>query len=283
MIKRDDIQMNERIFAFIVNDDQKHIEASMKQIQQLKDFNVECSQVIAFSKKGIPGFPAQLVVVPQESTINETSLRNYINAYFKQQQFKGFLHVITDHITFKDKINDYVKQLEHAMDVLDYSVHFSTVTDPCNYVYSTYNPRMEVHLDLDDYNKLELPRSLYFTSHSNTAYVTYDFSKVPDDLLKFNENFSIPMFYIIEFLARRRNTKRASQIYFMNMYLAVPLEKDAIKNDPSVIDPEPDQKVFANEDAIFKGLNIEFAPDNNIDTVLENLNNLLESKTASNQ
>lgn len=273
--------MKERIFAFIVKNGQEYVNAAIEQINQLKNYNVECSQMIAFSQNDIKGFPVQIVNLPQDTSQNDVVARNFINDYFKQLQFKGFLHVVSGNIIFKDMINEYLNQLEYTMDFLDYSVHFSTVTDPCNYVYSVYNPRMQLHLDDSKYDKFNLPESLIFTSHSNTAYVTYDFSKIPDDLLHFNEQFSIPMFHIIEFLARRRNTKSVNQLYYMNMYLTVPLEKEAIKNNPKLPEIDIPQEKFKVEDALFKSMNIEFKPDNNIDMILEDIKKLLESKTQN--
>lgn len=269
--------MSQRVFAFIVDDEQA-IDIAIKQFQQLNDFSVKYDSIVAFTYKQLDNFLQQSVVIPQENLSSDTLIRNYINSYFKKLNFKGFLHVISKNVIFKSKISEYVCQLEKAMDILDYSVHFSTVTDQCNYVYSVYNPRLQIHIDDEKYARLQLPESLMFTSHSNVAYVTYDFSKIPDDLLKFNDQFSIAMFYIIEFLARRRNTKAANQLYYMNMYMAVPLEKEAIQNNPKIKNNDVSQDVFKKEDELFKSLKIDFSPDNNIDKTLEQLYKTLEAK-----
>ena len=91
------------------------------------------------------------------------------------------------------------------MDVLDYNVHFSTVTDSCNYVFKKFNPRLT--LDIDDENaktRLGLPDRISFTSHSNICWTIFNFSKLEDDIPKFDEKFTIAMYVIIEYLARRR-------------------------------------------------------------------------------
>lgn len=110
----------------------------------------------------------------------------------------------------------FICDIEHTMDVLDYHVWFSTVCDNCNYLYAKYNPRLAVVMDKVEYLPLGLGNKLLFTSHSNTQWIVYDFAKVPDDLLKFDEDFTIAMYYIIEYLARRRNTKAKNSVYFMN-------------------------------------------------------------------
>ena len=117
-----------------------------------------------------------------------------------------------------------------------------------------------------------------FTSHSNTAWMCYNFSKVSDDLLKFNESFNIPMFMIIEFLARRRNTKRSDQLYRMNMYATVLEEVGIFKIDQESPDKPISQEKMAEEDAIFKKLQVNYAPDNNIDEILESLWSKLKTR-----
>ena len=199
---------------------------------------------------------------------NMPKIRNWINAFFKQQNFKGMLHVIEDTTKLLKIPTGFIVDLEHMMKTLDYDVWFSTVCDGCNFVYSKYNPRLSIELDKPELQKLELGKRLLFTSHSNTQWIAYDFETVSDDLLKFNESFSIAMFYIIEFLARRRNTRRADQLYFMNQYITVESEYktfECIAADKKT----DDQNALKEEDAKFRAMNIDIHPDNSIDNVLE--------------
>lgn len=67
------------------------------------------------------------------------------------------------------------------MDSLDYSIYFSTVTDPCNYLFKKFDPRLT--LDIDDASikeKLSLPDKISFTSHSNLCWTIYDFNKLDE-------------------------------------------------------------------------------------------------------
>ena len=61
----------------------------------------------------------------------------------------------------------------------------------------------------------------------------------------------------------------------MNQYLTVPAEKGVFKHEPieSVKDKVGDIK---QEDAVFKQLNINYDPDNNIDNILETFYVLLK-------
>ena len=150
------------------------------------------------------------------------------------------------------------------MDKLDYNVWFNTICDPCNYVYHKYCPRAYIILDDEQYSKLATKR-IAITSHSNTQWITYNFAKVVDANLYFDEDFTIPMFYIIEFLARRKATATDKQLYFMNQYFTVEEENDIfeqVKKEEKI-----DQNVMKKEDAIFAAKNIKHNPDNNIDLV----------------
>ena len=64
-------------------------------------------------------------------------------------------------------------------------------------------------------NKLSLPSTLSFTSHANTAWTVYDFMKQPSPQ-RYDEKFNIAMYFIVEYLARRKSTRQPGQLYFMN-------------------------------------------------------------------
>ena len=75
------------------------------------------------------------------------------------------------------------------------------------------------------------------------------------------------MFWIIEFLARRRNTKSQGQLFYMNQYLTIDSELGTFEQ--IAIDNNLSEKTMKEEDAKFKKKKIDFAPDNNIDIILE--------------
>ena len=87
------------------------------------------------------------------------------------------------------------------------------------------------------------------------------------------------MFFIIEYLARRKSTKQPGQIYYMNQYLNVPSEKGAYHINKST-SKNIDEKIMQEEDAAFKAMKINYASDNNIDLILEETYALLMKKMA---
>lgn len=207
-------------------------------------------------------------------------IRNWINNFFKTNNFNGKLHVLEDTTSILKNPNEFINEIEHTMDILDYDVWFSTVCDTCNYVYSKYNPRLNVMLDKVEYFPLGLGNKLVFTSHSNTQWIIYNFSKVPDELLKFDESFTISMFYIIEYLARRRNTKRADQLYLMNQYMTVGSELGVFKALSIEAQDDTTQKI-QEEDEKFKEKNVDYRPDNDIDILLELIYAKLNAKMGT--
>ena len=205
--------------------------------------------------------------------------RNWINKFFKSQQFNGFLYVLESNVKLESNAIQFFDKIENMMRVLDYPVWFNTIADPCNYVYKKYSPRVSIDVDQLEYAKLGFSKLLY-TSHANTAMIAYDFSRVTDDQLVFNEQFEIAMYYIIEYLARRKNSKADGSLFFMNQYLTIPEEKDVftvVKTECKKKDEITPQQM-QEEDKTFKSMNINYAPDNSIDKILEMTYEKLKSK-----
>lgn len=273
---------NNRRIAVVFNDNEKRIAAAGCLARELKSSNAFSSVVVytrSSSSQAQLGEDIACKVIPSECN-TLAKARNYVNSDVKSSGFTGMLHVIEDTIVIKDKLSSFLDSLEQAMDVLDYSVWFNTICDPCNYVYSKFNPRVSVELDSDRISKLDLKsKKVMFTSHSNTAWIAYDLAKAPDDLLKFHEEFNIPMFMIIEFLARRRNSRKADQLYRMNMYMTISDELGKFELDGSSSSPDP--KEMEKENEAFKLLHLEFSPDNNVNELLEALWSKLLEKTST--
>ena len=146
-------------------------------------------------------FPENADTIPKQ--------KNFIIDWCKMKDFKGFLHMMESSVKLNANSKTYIEKLESTMSAFDYDIHFSTATDRCNYVFNKFCPRLA--LDIDDdimKQKLSLPDRICFTSHSNVSYVTYNFDALDNGVLKFDERFTVGMFYIIEFLARRRSLKR---------------------------------------------------------------------------
>lgn len=266
--------------AVVFNNDQRRFELAKSLAASLKDCG-SFSDILVYTRHSIQDQDEELTckVIPS-SCDTLAKARNYVNQEIKNSGFNGILHVIEDSVVIKDGLDSFLDAIEQAMDVLDYSVWFNTICDPCNYVYSKLNPRVSVLLDSDRIASLGLKfKKILFTSHSNTAWIAYDFSKVEDDLLKFYEEFNIPMFMIIEFLARRRNSRKADQLYRMNMYMSIDDEVGKFEMANNIDSPDP--KEMDRENVIFKSLDIGFSPDNNVNELLEVLWAKLLEKTKT--
>jgi hypothetical protein len=276
--------MNRRTIA-IINDKEKNIKNVSGTISMLMSNNV-ADKVVVYTKFA----PEQFNInsdhcacsgesIPSECD-NEPKIRNWINSKYGSEC--GFLHVISDGVEILKDPAHFMSDIENMMTALDYTVWFSTVTDGCNYVYQKYNPRIRVQCDRLECARLSIGGELDFTSHSNTQWIAYDMSKTAGtDLMRFDERFTISMFFIIEFLARRRNTKNPGQLFYMNQYLTVGSEVGAFRNFKSETpDNPPDPIIMKKEDDIFKSMNINFAPDNNVDQVLEQLWEKISQKSS---
>lgn len=280
---RKTIDMKDRIFA-IVNENEL---AKADVLQIVDSIKLLGNKITIFSTKPesfyndadtvmkLPG--CEIVQIPVECN-SRPKTKNFVVNHFKKSGFKGYLHELEDSIEMlKDPIK-FIADIENMMRVFDLHNWCGTVTDCCNYVYSKYNPRLSVKIDKPEYSKLNIDDAV-FCSHANVQWLIYDLENADDDELFFNDKFTIDMFWIIEFLARRRNTHPDS-LYFMNQYFTCASEKGIykLKDDQKKREAEDLQTKMKEEDLLFKSMKINYAPDNNIDRVLELLYSKLESK-----
>ena len=108
----------------------------------------------------------------------------------------------------------FVSEIETMMAKLNVTSWFQTREDECNYVYSKYNPLFRVVVDEPECRK-KYDKTICFTTHCNPLWAIYDFSK--DETYEdfaYDSQFKVPMFYIIDYLARRRLAGKG----FMNAY-----------------------------------------------------------------
>ena len=58
------------------------------------------------------------------------------------------LHVISDCVNILSDPSGFMNDLDSMMREFDYPLWLSTVTDPCNYIYSKYSPRLMLVNDM---------------------------------------------------------------------------------------------------------------------------------------
>lgn len=207
----------------------------------------------------------------------QAKAKNYTLNYYKSNGYAGYVHLLEDSIEVLTSPTAFMSDVENMMDVLDINSYFGTITDVCNKVYNKYCPRLKTVIDKPEHQKFGL-KSLLFCSHSNTQWMTFNIGKADADELHFNEDFTVAMFWIIEYLARRRNSHPGS-MYFMNQYATVESEVGVYRNKKlNLSDATETPERMKKEDEQFKALNVNFQPDNNIDIVLERLLQKLNSK-----
>lgn len=133
---------------------------------------------------------------------------------------------------------------------------------------------------------LGLKCDISFTSHSNTAWIAYDMSalQTQKEIKYFSEDFTVAMFYIIEFLARRRAYRKNGQLFFMNQYMTVGSELGVyrISDEPPSRENKIGQETMQAEDLLFRKMNVNYAPDNNIDLIIDLMTKKIIEKTGKN-
>jgi len=211
---------------------------------------------------------------PCEHPEKETSRRNAVLKHYEASGFTGILHVISDSVKLQRDPAPFMADLESMMREFDYPLWLSTVTDPCNYVYNRYNPRFILVNDMQPLRDTGIRYNLVITSHSNTAWMAYDIGALgrQKDIEYFCEDFSVPMFYIIELLARRREHKRAGQLFYMNQYLTVGSELGVFRLAPA-LEPEREiaKEIMEADNQKFKDMGVKHEPDYNMNATIDAL------------
>ena len=200
--------------------------------------------------------------------------------YFFDNSFNGFLHVIEDGIEIYNDPTTFLSEIEKMMSKLHLKSWFNTVTDVCNYSFNIYNPRFSV--DLDEPTVKEVyDKTIYWTSHANTSWVCYDYSIATFDDVSFNESFTIAMFYIITFLAERRNHKKDGELYYMNFYPSIKDELGVFRLLQNVKDKPSSDVEYSKQNEIFRNMNVNYTADMSIEKVMDDIFDIL-TKNISN-
>lgn len=222
------------------------------------------------------------VVFPKDIT-TPSQEKNYVNLFFKSVlKTTGFLHVIESNIKLLKNPNDFLNNIEKMMELLDYDSWFNTIGDKCNFLYNKFNPRL--FLDLPENNVFNT-KTLMITTNCNTQWTIFNLDKCSDSDILFDDRFHIPMFYIIDFLARRRQSKKENSLYFMNSYFTIYDELGLfnVLDKPITTEKYQEQKKFISErmkkeDIIFKEKKLNIIPNNNIDIILEKIYEKIKTK-----
>lgn len=216
----------------------------------------------------------EFVKIPDELKIHGSKLRNFISKYLLDNKIQGFVHVIEDSIEIFGDVQPFLNEIEKMMRVFKLKTWFNTSCDVCNYVFNKYNPRFFIVVDEPE-AKAKYDKTIAWCSNANTQWVCYDMDGIEFEEMRFEEKFFFPMYYIIEYLARRRNKKKPGELHYMNFYPSVPEELNVFRGyDVEDIHPFTNEEI-SNEDKIFHEMNVDNHPDQNLDQLMEDMRNAI--------
>lgn len=217
------------------------------------------------------------ILVPSECSDSESKIKNYVTKFFFEENYKGFLHVIEDSVEIMKDPNTFLGEIEVMMSKLELKSWFNTITDALNYTFKIYNPRFSVDIDEPSVSNV-YNKTIYWTSHANTSWICYNYSNSEFKDFEFDEKFKIPMYYIIKFLAERRNNKKKGELNYMNFYPTIDEEKGVFKNikvDEFIVHSKEDHE---KESKIFNEMNINHQADVTIEPIMDDIFEILKKK-----
>lgn len=214
------------------------------------------------------------VKLPEDISSSRSKTFNFVYRHYFNIGHKDFLHVIEDRVLVFNDPNAFMNEIEKMMSVFSLKSWYNTVCDVCNYTFMQYNPKFSVCLDSDDV-KERYGKTIYFTSHANMSWTCFNYGIATYDDIKLDDRFSVPLYFIVEFLARRRNTKKENELYFMNCYPTIAEERNVFRLLEDYEDQKIDAKQYNVEGELFKTLNVNHMADTAVEPVMESLHYLL--------
>jgi hypothetical protein len=216
----------------------------------------------------------QVRFYPDEIRFHGSKLRNFVSNQLLDEKIGGFVHVLDDSVQIYNPIGAFTSEIERMMSVFDLKSWFNTSCDECNYVYSKYNPRLFIAVDEPEAAK-RYGKTVAWCSNANTVWICYDMDKCGFEDIRFEERFQFPMYYIIEFLARRRNTKKPGQLDYMNYYPSVPEELNVFRTVPVKEGHHFTNDEIQNEGRIFNEMKVDNHPDTSLDVLMEDMHSAI--------
>ena len=209
---------------------------------------------------------------------NRATFKNFILkdcvAKFGQNE-NQYIYVFEDNIEILKDQTAFYNDIEKLMMVLNNNIWFSTVCDDFNYVFDKYDPRSKVCIDAKEFKDV-YDGTICWCSHSVPqlliARLTPDV-KVEINAGLFDEDFYIPMFWILKYLATRRT--KYSDRYYMNFYPTVLSENRTYRKIKDIDSEQIPKTLFEEEDVKFRKFNIDLTPNVNIDIVLKTIHERL--------
>lgn len=210
----------------------------------------------------------EFVPMTKEDGRNRAAGLNFVYKYLKEHFSNAYGYAIYDSIQFKKDPIPFMDSIEEMMSKLKIDLWFNTYTDPMNFVFSKFDGRVSVVINEPELQK-KYDKKIIWTSHSNPnlSIVDLDVYVPPkeNDGKTFDDNFEVPMFWIIKFLCERRRDKKG----FMNYYPTIPEEvgtfvsadfKDGLKTTP---------ELMQKEDKMFGEFKLDHTPSQNPEELMD--------------
>ena len=207
---------------------------------------------------------------PSDLSDHDTKLRNFISKTLIDCKISGFVHVIDDSVKIINDTKSFLNEIEKMMTTLNLKSWFNTSCDTVNYVYQKYNPRFYIKID-DEQLMSKYDKTIAWCSNANTIWICYNMDKATFEDIRFEDRFTIPVYYIVEFLARRRNNKTPGELYYMNLYPSISEELNVFTTDNSIIKKQTSDETNKSENEIFTSMKINYTADNDVNVVMDDL------------
>lgn len=243
----------------------------------------KANSAVSASLNDIKDRPNISVAIIPEEIKTRPQLKNYAIKYFmtETRPHSRFLHVLEDSTVIVKDPTQFINDIEYMMPLVNRNYWFSTCTDPLNYVYAKYIPRLNIRLDSPDILVKPEFETLLMTAFANTQWVVYDLDNGTVDDFLFPEQYSIPVFYILDFLAAKRAKDTMSTgLNFINMYPTVPSEYRTFSRILAADDLPVDENLAKLDQETFVAKKLDTSPTNKIDDVLYILYTILSKKTV---
>lgn len=217
--------------------------------------------------------PVNVNFYPDELRENQSKLRNFVSNDIIQGKTRCFVHVLDNSVQILRSPDQFLNKIEEMMLVLGLKSWFNTSCDMCNYVYQRYNPRLYVMVDEEQARKI-YDTTVAWCSNANTIWTCYNMDICKYEDMRLEERFRFSMYYIIEFLARRRNTKLPGQLDYMNYYPSVKEELGVFKTaELDEVCHISDDEIKAEGEIFSKEMKVDNHPDQSLDQIMSDMRN----------
>lgn len=289
---------NKRFIAVLCPLDPVKTDVAGRILKPLLEANIPDVKIFAVcrSKFGFKHDGVEVIEVDDQTAETDAKLKNFVIRKFYAEHGSsdaGWLYLMDQSLEIIDTngFPRFFTDLERMLNVFGMNAWLNTRTDSMNYVFDRYNPRYTVAPDdgvMDVVLGSESP--IHWTSHANALFMAlnlaYDGKQVEQRFL-FNENFAIPMYYIVDWICRQKEENEKTDDpdfhwHWMNLYPTVESEGGLFKitdwkksglDQSSWREPgyreDPSRSDFAREQELFDSYRHDFAFATNPDPVFK--------------